>query len=134
MFSPQVLQPPQHQGNLENHMGRAATLNSDQQSSFLDTTMLSCSTEHPDMKLPPSMRYTSHSDRLSQSLKLLTLTQLHKKQTKNQSDLAREDQGRAFMAKASNVLFCSPGPHFYPLGSAACTHSTSQVMSTHLTR
>lgn len=37
-------------------MGRAATLNSDQQSSFLDTTMLSCSTEHPDMKLPPSTR------------------------------------------------------------------------------
>lgn len=88
MFSPQALQPPQHQGNLENHTGRAATLNSDQQSSFLDTTMLSCSTEHPDMKLPLSMRYTSHSDRLNQSLKLLTITQLHKKQTKNQSDLA----------------------------------------------
>lgn len=86
------------------------------------------------MKLPPSMRYTSHSDQLSQSLKLFTITHLHKKQTKNQSDLAQEDQGRAFMAKASNVPFCFPGPHFYPLGSAPCTHSTSQVMSTHLIR
>lgn len=89
MFSPQALQPPQQQGNLENHTGRAAALNSDQQSSFLDTTTLSHSTERPDTKLPLSTRSTSHSDRLSQSLKLLTITHLHKKkQTKNQSDLA----------------------------------------------
>lgn len=38
------------------------------------------------------------------------------------------------MTKASNTPFCFPGPHFYPLGSASCTYSTSQVMSTHLTR
>ena len=62
-------------------MGRAAALNSDQQSSFLDTTMLSHSTEQSDTKLPLSMRSTSLSDRLSQSLKLLTITHLHKKQT-----------------------------------------------------
>ena len=43
---------------------------------------------HSKVQLPLSMRYTSHSDRLNQSLKLLTITQLHKKQTKNQSDLA----------------------------------------------
>lgn len=80
MFSPQALQPPQQQGNLENHTGRAAALNSDQ-SSFLDTTTLSHSTECPDTKLPLSMKSTSHSDQLSQSLRLLTITYLHKKQT-----------------------------------------------------
>lgn len=88
------------------------------------------------MKLPPSMRYTlAISNQLSQSLKLLTITHLHKKQTKNQSDLALRRPGEEHLwQKASNVCSVFQGLHFTPSASAPCTHSTSQVMSTHLIR